>query len=261
MARVLLAGGPGAYGRRCFRGAEDQLRRRPRVRARGSGAAALARRRRRPAAAGGPAPPRAPAGAPAPARPDRGPGPRGVRDRGGALPPAAPAGAAAAADGHVVRRGVAGRALPAVERGADPAPAGRAGALPRSRPRRRPAERRPDRARRPALRERARRRPGALARDRPQADVGRPALRARPDAVEPVRGVRRRRASRCTAPLPHAGGRGRTRRGPCARLGRRTHDHQRALGDRGRPACRPGLDDEEREWITRCIAITKAVQD
>ena len=59
--------------------------------------------------------------------------------------------------------------LPA--RRADPAPAGRAGALPRARPGRRPGEHRRDRARRPALRERAGRRPGAVAGDRPEADV------------------------------------------------------------------------------------------
>ena len=73
--------------------------------------------------------------------------------------------------------------------------------------------------------------------------------------------LRRRRARRRTPSLPHPGRRRRARRGPRPRLGGGADGGQRALVGRGRRTRGSRLDDDERTWITRCIAITKAVQD
>ena len=119
--------------------------------------------------------------------------------------------------------------------------------------------------RRPALRQRARRRPRAVAGHRPQADGRRPALRAGAPAVEPLGradrradesvrdGVRRRFHT-----VVDAAGldEDRARDWVVVRMVLNAHwsvqDAERAGRD---------LDADEREWITRCIAIAKAVQD
>ena len=164
------------------------------VRARAPRAAALARPRRGPAAARRPAPRGDAARAAAPARtsPDSWDleacevvAGLYARLHVPALPQLRTA--------HVVRRAVGRRAGRAAAQRAAAATAGRAGDLAVPRLRRRPGQHRDDDPRRPALRERAGRGPRALAGDRPQADERRPALRAGADAVEPVRGARRRR--------------------------------------------------------------------
>ena len=111
------------------------------------------------------------------------------------------------------------------------------------------------------------RRAGGVAGDRPEADERGPALRAGADAVEPdggARAARRRRfgARRPASPLPR---RSSTRAGLDEARARDWVVVRMVLNaglDRpGRPAGRSRLTADEQDWVTRCIAITKAVQD
>ena len=97
----------------------------------------------------------------------------------------------------------------------------------------------------------------------PQPMSRRPALRARAAAVEPLggdRGRRRPRAACAAASTPSSTPRASTRTGPgpgwsCGWSSTRTGP--------SRTPQRPGraLDRDERDWITRCITVVKAVQD
>ena len=145
-----------------------------------------------------------------------------------------------------------------------PAPPGRAGAVAGARPGRGRGQHRHPRPRGPPLRQRAGRRPGAVAGHRPQADGRRPALRAGAAAVEPVGragGAGPACATGCAAASTRSSTRpASTRTGPGT--GWSSGWCSTRTGRCRTPSAPAGASTpDEREWITRCIAIAKAVQD
>ncbi len=188
--------------------------------------------------------------------------PRGVRGGRRALPPAAPARAAPAAHGHVVRRALVGRSRDHAPQRADPAADGGAGPVTGAGPRRRPRQHGRHRARRPALPERARGRPGALAR------------RSTPSRCPATRTSSSRRCSG-TAWTSWATPSGQAYDGASTRSSTRpgwTRPGPATGSSSGWCSTPTGrwrtpngrdrdLSADERDWITSCIAIVKAVQD